>query len=192
MAIGLGKTLGFDFPENFAHPYLATSIRDFWRRWHRLLSTWFRDYVYIPLGGSRCSARRVSLNLFCVFALTGLWHGANWTFVAWGLWHGLWIILERRLGARYEAVPGVFRRALTLVVVLVGWVLFRAEGFGRTGRYLSAMAGANGWGVGMGVRSCSWGIFAVRVRYRAAFPGAGTVLYFRPCYLDDCPHLSRG
>ena len=95
MAIGMGRMFGFDFKENFEHPYIATSVRAFWRRWHISLSTWFRDYVYIPLGGNQTSNERIYLNLFIVFVLTGLWHGANWTFLIWGLFHGLFIVGER-------------------------------------------------------------------------------------------------
>lgn len=161
MAIGLGRALGFAFPENFAHPYLATSMRDFWRRWHQSLSSWFRDYVYIPLGGSRRSPARTALNLLIVFLLTGLWHGASWTFVAWGLWHGVWLMAERALGARIAPPPAPIRRALTLLAVLVGWVLFRAEGFGAAGDYLATMLGLRGGGDGLGALSCSWGIYAL-------------------------------
>ena len=95
MAIGLGKMLGFDFMENFNYPYIARSVREFWRRWHISLSTWFRDYLYIPLGGNRVSPLRLNTNLILVFFLCGLWHGADWTFVIWGLWHGLFLVLER-------------------------------------------------------------------------------------------------
>jgi alginate O-acetyltransferase complex protein AlgI len=96
MAIGLGRMFGFRFPENFHYPYVALSITDFWRRWHLSLSRWFRDYLYIPLGGNRCSPRRLYANLLTVFFLCGIWHGANWTFIAWGLFHGLFLVLERR------------------------------------------------------------------------------------------------
>src|SRR4029077_4352582 len=96
MAIGLGMMMGFIYPENFDHPYVSRSLREFWRRWHMTLSGWFRDYVYRPLGGNRAGAARTYVNLVVVFALTGFWHGASWTFVAWGLWHGLFMLLERR------------------------------------------------------------------------------------------------
>ncbi len=161
MAIGLGRTLGFEFPENFTYPYLATSIRDFWRRWHRSLSTWFRDYVYIPLGGNRSSPMRTYVNLGIVFFLTGLWHGANWAFVAWGLWHGLWIVFERILGPRFDALPSVFRRVLVLLIILVGWVLFRAESFTLAWQYLASMAGAYECKMGFGELSCSWGFIVL-------------------------------
>ena len=130
MAIGLGRMLGFSVPENFDHPYAATSIRDFWRRWHISLSTWFRDYLYIPLGGNRKGLARSCANGVIVFALCGIWHGANWMFLLWGLWHGLFITIERLVlarrpkGARFlPALPG---HIYATVVFLLGWLLFRS------------------------------------------------------------------
>ena len=127
MAIGMGEILGFRFPENFRFPYAATSVRDFWRRWHMTLSSWLRDYVYIPLGGSRKSAARTYLNLLLVFLICGFWHGASWNFVLWGLWYGLWLILERLPAVHrlLKKIPGVIRWVFTMAVVLLGWVLFR-------------------------------------------------------------------
>ncbi len=131
MAIGLGTMLGFRFPENFRRPYSAVSVTDFWRRWHITLSTWFRDYLYVPLGGSRRSRARTYANLGIVFLLTGLWHGAAWTFVAWGAWHGAFLVLERLAGHRPvegDDVPlAPLARLWTLLVVVFGWVLFRAD-----------------------------------------------------------------
>ena len=129
MAIGLGKMLGFSFPENFRYPYVSLSVNEFWRRWHLSLSTWFRDYLYIPLGGSRRGKGRTLLNLLIVFALCGLWHGANWTFLLWGLWHGLFLCLERLsfMKKLQEALPKWVRWCYTALVVLLGWVLFRAD-----------------------------------------------------------------
>ena len=126
MAIGLGKMLGFSFPENFRYPYVSLSVKEFWRRWHLSLSTWFRDYLYIPLGGSRRGKGRTLLNLLIVFAL---WHGANWTFLLWGLWHGLFLCLERLsfMKKLQEALPKWVRWCYTALVVLLGWVLFRAD-----------------------------------------------------------------
>ena len=95
MAIGLGKTFGFEFPENFNYPYISQSVQEFWRRWHISLSTWFRDYLYIPLGGNRCSSAKQYRNLIVVFVLCGFWHGASWNFILWGLWYGLFLVLER-------------------------------------------------------------------------------------------------
>lgn len=141
MAIGMALMMGFKFPENFNHPYIATSIQDFWRRWHMTLSTWFRDYVYISLGGNRGGAARTYLNLFIVFALTGLWHGASWTFVAWGLWHGVFMIIERITKFDALMLPRAMKHLYVLAVVLVGWVLFRATSFEHAAGFLSVMVG---------------------------------------------------
>lgn len=139
MAIGLGKMFGFEFAENFRHPYSAASVTDFWRRWHISLSTWFRDYVYIPLGGSRGSALATYRNLLIVFVLCGLWHGANWTFLVWGLWHGLFLVIERLVPQ--SKLPAILRHLLTLLVVVVGWVFFRSQSFEQAFGILAAMAG---------------------------------------------------
>ncbi len=142
MAIGLGRMFGFHFLENFNYPYIARSIREFWRRWHLSLSTWFRDYLYIPLGGSRGGPVRTYGNLVTVFFLCGLWHGASWTFAVWGLYHGLFLVLERLgLGARIERLPGPLQHLYALVVVMVGWVFFRAETFSGAFAMLASMAG---------------------------------------------------
>lgn len=128
MAIGLGKMFGFDFPENFNFPYISKSIREFWRRWHISLSSWFKDYLYISLGGNRVGRIRIYINLLIVFFITGLWHGASWNFVVWGLFHGVFIVIER-LGfiKRSKLTSGPLQYAYTLLVVLVGWVIFRAD-----------------------------------------------------------------
>lgn len=143
MAIGIGQMLGFRLPENFRRPYSAVSLTDFWRRWHMTLSRWFRDYVYIPLGGSRGGSRATYRSLLIVFALTGFWHGAAWSFVLWGLYHGAWLMLERRFGWRAvgDQPPrhAGLRRACTFLIVLVGWVLFRAESLGQAGDFYEAM-----------------------------------------------------
>jgi alginate O-acetyltransferase complex protein AlgI len=139
MAIGLGAMFGFRFPENFDYPYIAVSVQDFWRRWHMSLSRWFRDYVYVPLGGNRISSTRTYVNLVAVFFLCGLWHGASWTFVAWGLYHGAFLVIERLRGRRASASTGA--HLYTLVVVSVGWVFFRADTFGQAAGFLRAMAG---------------------------------------------------
>ena len=142
MAIGLGRMLGFRFPENFNYPYAATSIQDFWRRWHISLSTWFRDYLYIPLGGGRAGAGRVYLNLVIVFFLCGMWHGASWSFVVWGLYHGLFLVVERLgLGRLLARMWRPLRHLYVLVTAMVGWVLFRAADLGQAGEFLKAMAG---------------------------------------------------
>lgn len=142
MAIGMGKMFGFTFMENFNFPYISQSIREFWRRWHISLSTWFRDYLYIPLGGSRVSKARTSLNLVIVFLLCGLWHGASLTFVVWGLYHGLFLALERtRFGAAQERMPQSLRHAYAIFVVMMGWVIFRADTFAAAGTYFAALSG---------------------------------------------------
>ena len=128
MAIGLAKLFGIDFLENFNYPYAARSITEFWRRWHISLSSWFRDYLYIPLGGNRCCPVRNYANLVTVFFLCGLWHGASWTFAAWGLFHGAFLVLERmKAGRVIESLWSPVRHVYTLLVVSVGWVLFRAD-----------------------------------------------------------------
>ena len=126
MAVGMGEVLGFRFPENFRFPYAAASVRDFWRRWHITLSSWLRDYIYIPLGGNRKGPFRTYLNLLLVFLVCGFWHGASWNFVLWGLWYGLWMILERipPVNRLLEKIPSVIRWFFTMVIVLLGWVLF--------------------------------------------------------------------
>ncbi len=139
MAIGLGRMFGFTFPENFNYPYISRSIREFWRRWHISLSTWFRDYLYIPLGGNQ---RRTAFNLIVVFLLCGLWHGAQWNFALWGLFHGFFLLAER-YGARWMkwSLPRPVQHAYALVVIMVGWVLFRSENLAQAGHMLRAMAG---------------------------------------------------
>jgi len=142
MAIGLGRMFGFKFVENFNYPYISCSIQEFWRRWHISLSTWFRDYLYIPLGGNRVPPWRVYFNLVTVFFLCGLWHGASWNFVIWGLLHGMFLVLERqRWMAWMEKLWRPLRHLYAMVVVLVGWVFFRAENLPLACTYLQAMAG---------------------------------------------------
>ncbi len=141
MAIGLGRIFGFHFKENFRYPYASGSIKEFWRRWHISLSSWFRDYLYIPLGGSRKGMTRTYVNKLIVFFCTGLWHGADWTFIAWGLWHGFFLIMEDSL------LPGPERRKsfctlghiYTMLIVILGFMLFRAEDMGQAGVMLSNM-----------------------------------------------------
>jgi alginate O-acetyltransferase complex protein AlgI len=141
MAIGLGMLFGFSFPENFNRPYSALCITDFWRRWHITLSRWFRDYLYIPLGGNRRGTTRTCLNTALVCVLCGLWHGANWTFLFWGIYHGLFLIVERVTGIR-DLSPekhNIIRRLATLIIVVVGWVIFRAESLSQATGFLGAM-----------------------------------------------------
>ena len=145
MARGLGRMFGFEIPINFRYPYAAQSIQDFWRRWHITLSSWFRDYVYIPLGGSRRGAGRTIVNLFAVWVLTGLWHGAAWNYVLWGVYYFVLLTAERLIGqARLARVPRALRHILTMALVIVGWVLFAIEDFGALGAYLFAMFSLSG------------------------------------------------
>ncbi len=140
MAIGLGRMLGFEFLENFNFPYIARSLRDFWKRWHISLTNWFRDYLYIPLGGNRVSKVRVYLNLSIVFFLTGLWHGASWSFVAWGLLHGLFMVIEKLGFDRLlERTWRPLQHIYTLFVVIMAWVLFRADDFSYAWGFYEAM-----------------------------------------------------
>lgn len=144
MAIGLGRMFGFRILENFNFPYVATSIRDFWHRWHISLSSWFRDYVYIPLGGNQKGKARTYLNLLLVFLLTGFWHGASWSFVVWGLFHGLFLALERLgLGKWLQKIPVLFRWSYTMAVVLAAWVFFRIESLDDALLYLERLVVAN-------------------------------------------------
>ena len=142
MAIGLGKLFGFHFLDNFNYPYLSRSVTEFWRRWHISLSTWFRDYVYIPLGGNRCSRARQIRNILTVWLLTGLWHGAAWTFILWGLWFCLLLLGEKFLWGHFlEQLPSPIRWACTMLAVILSWVLFRAADLGQAWAYLGAMFG---------------------------------------------------
>ncbi len=141
MALGLGKMLGFRLPENFDRPYSAVSMTDFWRRWHMSLTRWFRDYVYISIGGNRGTTARTCRNLMFVFLLTGIWHGAGWTFVVWGAYHGVLLVIERLTGLRdmRDRRWEPLRRAVVLLLVIVGWVPFRADTLSEAGTVLSAM-----------------------------------------------------
>jgi alginate O-acetyltransferase complex protein AlgI len=138
MAIGMGEMFGFHFKENFNYPYIATSMQDFWRRWHISLSSWFRLYVYIPLGGNRKGKNRAMFNRVFVFFLTGLWHGASWTFVVWGLYHGLFLLMEQTV-LHVRKWPKIVQRLYTLLVVLIGFVIFRAETFGQSLIFMQSM-----------------------------------------------------
>lgn len=144
MAIGLGAILGFRFPENFNYPYLSASVTEFWRRWHISLGSWFREYVYIPLGGNRKGLKRQMLNIFIVWALTGIWHGAAVNFLIWGLWFAVFLILEKLfLGKVLDGLPKLFSRIYTGLVVLFGWVLFSLETMDGIWGYLKAMFNLN-------------------------------------------------
>jgi len=146
MAIGLGRMMGFHYLENFNYPYIAKSVSDFWRRWHISLSTFFRDYVYIPLGGNRVSQSRWIFNMMIVWMLTGLWHGAAWTFILWGLYFGVILILERLFLQKYLEKLPVVCNLYTIIIFLFGWVIFRAESVSHIGEIVSSMFGANGTG----------------------------------------------
>ena len=150
MAIGIALLFGLVLPENFRRPYLAADIRDFWRRWHMSLSLFFRDYVYVPLGGSRAGPARYVAATLATMGLCGLWHGAGWTFVAWGLWHGAGLVLCRSWQFLGRPLPGPLSWAITLLFVIVGWVLFRARDFAVATAVLGSMAGAGGWQGGLG------------------------------------------
>ncbi|HEY8240387.1 MAG TPA: MBOAT family protein, partial [Kiritimatiellia bacterium] len=153
MAVGLGYLFGFQIPQNFNSPYKAVSITDFWRRWHMSLSTWLRDYLYVSLGGNRRGPGRTYVNLFLTMLLGGLWHGANWTFVVWGAFHGILLVIERALPSRnlLSRAPVPVQRAFTFLLVLVGWVFFRCESL------------ADAWSLGqglLGLRGMDWAWFA--------------------------------
>ena len=140
MAVGLGKMFGFEFMRNFEYPYISKSITEFWRRWHISLSTWFRDYVYIPLGGNRCKLPRVIFNLFVVWFLTGLWHGASLNFIAWGLYYFVILVLEKYVYGKYlEKLPNVIKHIYALALILIGWAIFYFEDFSAFGVFLKGM-----------------------------------------------------
>jgi len=147
MAIGLGVVLGFTFPRNFQMPYTSLSITEFWRRWHMSLSSWLRDYLYIPLGGNRGTNLKTYRNLVTVFVLCGVWHGANWTFVLWGVWHGAFLVIER-LGLKrmLMRVPTWTRWLYALLAVMGGWVLFRSADLAAAADYFASLVGINGVG----------------------------------------------
>ncbi len=146
MAIGLGLMIGFRFPENFNAPYVSRSITEFWRRWHISLSRWLRDYLYVPLGGNRRGKLKTHRNLLLTMVLGGIWHGANWTFLIWGIWHGGLMAIERALGAKHRETvwPKAIAWPLTMVFVMLGWVIFRAETLSDAAAMYRGMVGANG------------------------------------------------
>ena len=145
MAIGMGKMLGFNYLENFNYPYIAQSITDFWRRWHISLSTWFRDYVYIPLGGSRVKKIINIRNIFIVWMLTGLWHGASWNFVLWGMYYGILLLLEKFILKKYiDKLPKIFKHLYTIILVIIGWLIFAFEDMNLLINYSKTMFGLNG------------------------------------------------
>lgn len=142
MAIGLGRMFGFRFFENFNYPYISQSITEFWRRWHISLGAWFKNYLYVPLGGNRRGIFRTYLNLSIVFFITGMWHGANWTFIIWGIWHGFFMVIERKLGFnKPNKVSSFIKHTYTILVFLIGWVMFRADTVGQGLGFLKTMFG---------------------------------------------------
>lgn len=152
MAIGLGRMFGFKFPENFRYPYQSVSITDFWRRWHITLSTWFKEYLYIPLGGNRCGLARQALNLLIVWSLTGFWHGAGWNFVMWGLYYFVILFIEKLfLLKALDKLPKLFRHVYALLLIVIGWVIFASDDVSVLLPYLGSMFGANGAIGGMDV-----------------------------------------
>lgn len=145
MAIGLGKMLGFDFLENFNYPYISKSITEFWRRWHISLSQWFRDYVYIPLGGNRVGKVKLIRNIFIVWMLTGLWHGANWTFILWGLLFGVLLIIEKTFLLKIlEKIPKIFQHIYVLFIVMISFIIFNGNDIGQAFAQIGGLFGANG------------------------------------------------
>lgn len=147
MAIGLGKMFGFDFIKNFDYPYIATSITDFWRRWHMSLSSWFREYVYIPLGGNRVSVGKHIRNILVVWFLTGLWHGASWNFIAWGMYYGIVLLIEKYFLADFlEGLPRVFAHIYSLIIIGIGWVFFFSVDLSSAFKYIGRMFGAGDGG----------------------------------------------
>lgn len=167
MAIGLGKMFGFEFKENFNYPYIAKSISEFWRRWHISLGSWFRDYVYIPLGGSRVPTWKLCRNLLIVWALTGFWHGASWTFMAWGIYYGVLIGLEKFGLEKWLSKLYPFNHVLVLLLVMIGWVFFRADNFSYATDYLTAMFSSRGQEIldsqALSLLSLNWFYFAIAI-----------------------------
>lgn len=173
MAIGLGKMFGFEFLPNFNYPYIAKSITDFWRRWHISLSTWFREYVYIPLGGNHVTISRNIVNLLIVWMLTGMWHGAAWNFIVWGIYYGVVLVLEKYVwGAIVDRWPSVLQHIYALVLVLVGWVFFFSPSLGAAFRYLFAMVGG---GAGFASKEVFFVILTHWLFYLLAVIGSTTI-----------------
>ena len=181
MAIGLGLMMGFRFPENFNAPYISQSITEFWRRWHITLSNWMRDYLYIPLGGNRVSNARLYFNLWMVFLISGFWHGAAWTFVAWGIFHGLFLILDRLFLLKIlKKVGKPISILFTFIITLVGWVIFRAETFPQAVSFIGTMFDVTNidWTI-----STTKGTYAWFIEYRYRFIlVVASVLSFLPIF----------
>ena len=173
MAIGLGACFGFHFPENFNYPYISRSITEFWRRWHMTLSSWFKEYVYIPLGGNRKGLGRQLVNILIVWTLTGIWHGAGWNFLMWGLWFAFWLIMEKLfLKKLLGALPGIVANIYTMLIVLFGWVFFAIENGTQAWNYLKIM---------LGMGSAGW------VQNAALFDGVENILLFVVAVIGSTP-----
>lgn len=192
MAIGIGLMMGFQIPENFNFPYISKSITEFWQRWHMSLSRWMKDYLYIPLGGNRRGAYRTYINLTIVFLISGLWHGAAWTFVFWGAFHGLFLVLERLFLLRwYEKLPPVFPLFFCFVIVLLGWTLFRAETIHQTFDYYQLLFSAKASTLKFSTQFCWTFGLAILISFIAIWPmleqqlnvfyqqKKGTVIYWK-------------
>ena len=171
MAIGLGQMLGFRFPENFKHPYASRSITEFWKKWHISLTSWFREYLYIPLGGNRKGAARTVLNMFIVWLITGLWHGAAWNFVLWGIYYFVIIMIERLFLKKLFLDRSVFfSRIYTLIIVMLGWVLFAAPSLSEAMVYISRMFTINPGTDFIEYFYTYWYIFVLAVIFATPFP----------------------
>ncbi len=185
MAIGIGRMIGFHLPENFNFPYIATGIREFWRRWHMSLTNWLRDYLYIPLGGNRASKARTYVNLWVVFAVTGLWHGANWTFLVWGMYHGMLLTLGRIWPAFLtRRIPGMMLMGGTFILVLIGWVFFRSntilDAFGYIGAMFNLGSFYSTQEIPFLINSKGWFFLAM-----------AAVLSFSPYLVDRYPNIQQ-
>jgi len=178
MAIGMGWMFGFHFLENFNYPYIASSVTDFWRRWHISLSSWFRDYVYIPLGGNRKGLPRTILNMLAVWLLTGLWHGASWNFILWGLYYFVFLLIEKLLGKeRVQKIPGAIRRVAVLLIVLAGWIIFRLEDVGRIWQAFAGLFRFDGGGAAflLSHRDALYPLFLLPVACLGCAPLSGKI-----------------
>lgn len=191
MAIGLGRMFGFHFLENFNYPYISKSIREFWRRWHISLSSWFKDYLYIPLGGSRSGPVRTYVNLLIVFVLCGFWHGASWTFVVWGLYHGFFLIIERTsLGSIAVRLWSPLRVLITFLIVMFGWVIFRSDTLPEAISFIAAMLGGKQAGVDTTIMSLyvdSKACFEISMALLLALPIYPQMLRLKQALLSRTP-----
>ncbi|MFA6128689.1 MAG: MBOAT family O-acyltransferase [Bacteroidales bacterium] len=188
MAIGLGKMIGFKFPENFNNPYISQSITEFWRRWHITLGAWMRNYLYIPLGGNRVKTnRRLYFNLWLVFLASGLWHGASWTFVFWGAWHGLLLVMERIFLLRvYEKIGRLPAQTITFLLVVIGWVFFRIDNFETAFAFIGKMFSFSS-GAGIALTPGFWFYFLLAVIFSFFAWSAGGQKIQNAIYFDEYP-----